>query len=532
MNSFDRDRDLPYKWRKTSKGKKLHFPLDQETRISSIEPIQSFQERNTKETCVQGDLNHPSEFPVDEKYQEESDDSDIKDEDYLDPRSRTNSKNRFEESFQASSNSPTLVAPVTPTPKSRVQAKKKSRICEFCGVTDTPMWRRGPQGKGTLCNACGVKWSLRSRKKTKKGKETVTVVIEESTRSQYSFVNADCQPGISSYRNSYTVPPKSPVNIELECTSRHHVETSPPLTPSNGSPASSSFTLSPLSSSEFSIQYSVPMTCSTPFQAGCCSNSCSPKFRSQDLGSQCGGCQNSNYDPEYFRDRRDQRKRSFEALKKWDHEDGFDLNANKLLGHLLTVVQERVLEEQELEDIKRELGAVKHNVAEESAYLKEKIRQYENSNAKELGNFRQEVLAFLNTQDSLCNNRLIQVGKEVVAALKTGTRYITDELSSVINTKDTCDINQVMEKVKSVERWVSEMQEKMEHTFQQVEEHSNIQSKKLEERVNIKLDQKNREVAQEIDGLKIQAEKQYSYHLSQLSQMEIITDNQERKIPM
>jgi len=466
-------------------------------------------------------------------------DSSAKDEDYTD--SKRPKLQKIES--QPSTLSPTEVVQPAAQKTRRPQSRKKARICDFCGVTETPMWRRGPQGKGTLCNACGVKWSLRGRKKSKKGKESpppLTVATGDTAAVQTNqIVNADlmypgafCRP---LFNPSGDVPP----SVDLECVPRLHFDTTPPLTPSVTSPIAGCYspTNAVIESSIINSSHILPVT-----DCNCtvCGTSKSNFKTSEEFRTHCTRCPGKRtvsptqeFDAAYFQHKREKRKREFESGKKWDSADGVNCNSNKLLGHLPTVVQERVLEEQELDEIKRELGVVKHGIKEEAAIRKDQIEHYETLNMQELTKFREELLSFINAQDSLRNQRFIQIGKEVVSLLRAGTNDISRDLASILQKPSNLSVDFIYEKIKSMERHVMEIQKKMDSSFSQVEAHMSAESRKLEEQVTIKFEEKAHQVSLETNGLKKQAEKHLNYHMMQINQMEEIANAaQARKEPM
>eukprot|EP01114_Cavostelium_apophysatum_P022051 TRINITY_DN7852_c0_g1_i2.p1 TRINITY_DN7852_c0_g1~~TRINITY_DN7852_c0_g1_i2.p1 ORF type:complete len:657 (+),score=136.79 TRINITY_DN7852_c0_g1_i2:117-1973(+) len=492
------------------------------------------------------DLNVKDANELDDELYVDSDSS--KDEDYTESKFKPNSfqraisprsseKQLYPSESATFSNPPAQIT--TQSRNRRSQSRKKQRICEFCSATETPMWRRGPQGKGTLCNACGVKWSLKSRKRQKKGNGK----MDQQDESDEASLRATTQyPPIQDFRTSgiYQAPfyrqIGSPgLSIDLDCLARFHIDASPPLTPSIGSPNPSSYPSSP----PFGLSSEIPPSLSFAYKDACCRfcNTAAVTFRTvQEFGTHCATCSGSERTPnssfgkesslerEYFAEQRDRRRRELESLKKWDSEDGFDSSAHKLLSHLLAVVKDRVLEEQELDQIKRELASIRYKIDEEAALQKAHIERYGRQNTEELANFRREIVDFVNAQDSQSNGRLLQIGKEAIASIREGAQNLYRDLEMIgsnMKTSQAMSLEKALEKIQNLERHVMDVNSKLESSCAAVERHSNDAMKKMEHHVILKLDDKTKLVSMEIDELKRRAAKGSGIHLAQIGQMEI-----------
>jgi hypothetical protein len=87
------------------------------------------------------------------------------------------------DSFQ--SQSERLLAEVLEEEKEQVQSPT-ARSCAFCGTTNSPSWRKGPSGKGSLCNACATNWINRQR-----------AIAQAKAKNEYKRVmsNVNASPG-------------------------------------------------------------------------------------------------------------------------------------------------------------------------------------------------------------------------------------------------------------------------------------------------------------------------------------------------
>eukprot|EP01114_Cavostelium_apophysatum_P022052 TRINITY_DN7852_c0_g1_i3.p1 TRINITY_DN7852_c0_g1~~TRINITY_DN7852_c0_g1_i3.p1 ORF type:complete len:187 (+),score=48.53 TRINITY_DN7852_c0_g1_i3:36-596(+) len=140
------------------------------------------------------------------------------------------------------------------------------------------------------------------------------------------------------------------------------------------------------------------------------------------------------------------------------------------------------------------------------------------------GNFRREIVDFVNAQDSQSNGRLLQIGKEAIASIREGAQNLYRDLEMIgsnMKTSQAMSLEKALEKIQNLERHVMDVNSKLESSCAAVERHSNDAMKKMEHHVILKLDDKTKLVSMEIDELKRRAAKGSGIHLAQIGQMEI-----------
>lgn len=373
------------------------------------------------------------------------------------------------------------------SPKGRRSApRKKGRSCSFCGVTETPMWRRGPDGKGTLCNACGVKWSLKRKRSKKGGKSSSQEDVVMSVRNQHSVpFNHNLQ-----NRSGYNYYGRAPLAVEIDIAGLH--DSSPPTSPSISSPSNGSLPTSPLHEYYPSFQ---PMR----------------------------NTNEKSDDPSFYQHRRAQRRVDLETGKKWDLHRGPNANASETLGHLLTVVTEQVLEQYEFDELRSELRTIRNDISVESKMRKEQMDLFGSNFQREFVQFRQDMLAKAQAQNSNCIERLQCIGKEFSTSLAT-LRAGTLQFSTLSLDPSSISSQSVLEKLRELELRITAVQSSMETSLNKLEVEATMQ-KKLELELPADIDQRATKMQQEADQTKLGTEKYSSDLLEKISLMDAAMDH-------
>lgn len=260
---------------------------------------------------------------------------------------------------------------------------KNKRKCEFCGTIETPMWRRGPTGKGTLCNACGVKWSLKFRKRAGK-KPTKTEKARDEPREQRQSTRKK----IPSKKSVQLVPNGNNIPDEN-------------LSPPNLEPSSSS---------------------------------------SQNDGLCC------NHSVKKRRYRDDDNVMESESKRSRDHNHGSTdedsmsddspPSSHQLLGKLLNVVEVQLVEEEELERVKKQMVEIR-----EAFQAKERLRekQFEQTRANalnELLEFRREFTTIHSPLAENSTQKIIQSCQDILGSFVSSMKNQLNEMKKSVSNSD------------------------------------------------------------------------------------------------
>jgi len=419
------------------------------------------------------------------------------------------------------------------TIKTSLTQNKKKKVCEFCGCSDTPMWRRGPQGKGTLCNACGVKWSLKFRKKNGLRRESPSATdAAEKVKGATRKSSRKDKPSFSIRKGKEMLE-------------------SPPHYPSY----------------QYEDSYQNEMFCKS-----CGVNWPLSYFRGSTFG-QCNNCSRkqmimirSDSPPEkleqdddmYLPTREAKRRRGLEDYMPDYHiravvdsddinEDStsdldVDIRANRLFGSLLNVVENKLVEVQELEGIKKELDDWKQVVL-----LKEDQRQRTVDEAQtrlfaELSQFRQSVVSMVTSVEETFGKRLCNLERdflmvnqqtesmkaniqELRSLLKTQTS--TEEGKSLASTTDS----PLALKIDTLQRQLELLQKKLDGHHHEVKSHVGAGMQELKKALVADLDCSEQRVSSEIAMIKKQSQEDLEHVKQQMDRMDYIFEKNERSTP-
>jgi len=253
------------------------------------------------------------------------------------------------------------------------------------------MWRRGPTGKGTLCNACGVKWSLKFRKRVgKKGPKSDR--IKEEPREQ---------------RQSQRK--KNPVGIIRK------MDISQP----DGEP----------------IQ---------------------KKDEKQYVGLYCNHSAKRKRDPrdELQQSHHDDENKKPETSNEDDSfsDEGSPQESNRLLGRLLNVVEVQLVEEEELDRVKKKIKELKSELDGKERQRNKQFEQTKVYALYEVLNFRRE---FANLQTDHQDN----LTQECVKVIQDFSCNMKNQIEDV---RKSLSDNGIGKKLDQFQSEFAEMQAKLE----------------------------------------------------------------------
>jgi len=299
---------------------------------------------------------------------------------------------------------------VAPKGKKKTETKKitksslskpsnsKKRKCEFCGTVETPMWRRGPTGKGTLCNACGVKWSLKFRKRAGKKSSKVDRNKDEPREQRQS--------------TRKKIPTKKSIALHPNVPEGEH-----------------------------------------------------PKEEEQPPHQHVGLCCNHALRRKRAREDDDDNHETspIKKMQTSNDEDSFSDEApvtNVLLGRLLNVVEVQLVEEEELDRVKKQIKELRADLEQRDKHRNKQIEQTKMNAILQLKEFRKEISTFVFNQD--VQDNITQSCAQVLQDFNNNMKIQLDEFKQSLGPAAN---NGMGKRIDKFQAEIANMQVKMDSNF-------------------------------------------------------------------
>jgi len=377
-------------------------------------------------------------------------------------------------------------SPAVKTTKTISTTAKKKKICDFCGTCDTPMWRRGPSGKGTLCNACGVKWSLKFRKKNgpkKDGQPTdSSKVTRKSTRKDKpSSRKSKSIPSIAPSASSQSYLP-NPFTMEEEFSSEHK-----------------EFLYSPSADEDEYLPVREPK-----------------RRKPSDKETE------SHFDiMEGGEDEQDDSSSSSSEAEE---------AGNRLFGSLLNVVENKLVEVQELEEIRKEFSEWKESIEMREEQRQKNADATQNQIMDELQDFRKQIMSLLTTNEANMNSKLERVENEMHEVCRR-TDMIKDELVDMKSLLSKELIAAFAAKIDGLETQMKSLQNKMEGNTEDIKTQLTQGMKQMKSTLVNDFDLSEQRISADMSSLKKRSREESDVIKRQMDRMDYLLGNNEHTTP-
>lgn len=166
--------------------------------------------------------------------------------------------------------------------------------------------------------------------------------------------------------------------------------------------------------------------------------------------------------PMYFQERRNKRMKLAESNKRWD----VDVNSSSslLLGHLLSVVKDRVLEEQEIEEIKKEIHVWKSEIYNMEMDHKSSFEEHVRRLTSESNLYNEKISHLFQS----CNSKVSDAMQNLQNGVKSFTKEIQAvrmELSQTGASHKEATPNSCLTKIESLEEQILQMTNRIERSL-------------------------------------------------------------------
>jgi len=203
---------------------------------------------------------------------------------------------------------------------------------------------------------------------------------------------------------------------------------------------------------------------------------------------------------------------------------------NRLFGSLLNVVENKLVEVQELEEIRKEFSEWKESIEMREEQRQKNADATQNQIMDELQDFRKQIMSLLTTNEANMNSKLERVENEMHEVCRR-TDMIKDELVDMKSLLSKELIAAFAAKIDGLETQMKSLQNKMEGNTEDIKTQLTQGMKQMKSTLVNDFDLSEQRISADMSSLKKRSREESDVIKRQMDRMDYLLGNNEHTTP-